>query len=82
MGPEACARWWAQIRHSQSLVKAMAHLAGSFLLAIVPLLAGATTPLLLHSRSALVYDLITDQVLLEKHADGVAPLGFRRWTRR
>ena len=51
----------------------MKKLAGLLLLATAPLAAYAAPPLL-YSRSAVVYDVIQRQVLLEKHPDDVAPL--------
>lgn len=51
----------------------MKHLAACLLLAVAPMIACATTPFL-YSRSAVVYDVGSGQVLLEKNPDDVAPL--------
>ncbi|SAL78205.1 hypothetical protein [Caballeronia telluris] len=49
------------------------NIATALLLAAAPLLALAGTPTL-HSRSALVYDIRHQEVLLEKNADTVRPV--------
>ncbi len=46
---------------------------GALLVASAPFLAWAETPFL-HSRSAIVYDVARDQVLLEKNADDARPI--------